>query len=279
MTPKALLLAPYSLLLVSACKSGPPPEPKSRTQGIAEPVKTAAAATQSAAPAKTAPPEPPPAPTARGIAAKPVAQVPVSEGDPVKGKFSLEDATKGLPGQGKLVAEMKTDKGTLECELYADKAPITVANFVGLARGLRPWKTPAGDWVKKPLYDGTPFHRIIKGFMIQGGDPLTKDEANKSRWGTGGPGHQIKAEFNDKPHLRGVLSMARSNDPNSAGSQFFICHGEPRFLDKQYTAFGRLIEGDEVLEKIGTTQTLPGDRPVKRMNVESVKIVTRDLVK
>ena len=115
--------------------------------------------------------------------------------------------------------------------------------------------------------------------MIQGGDPLTKDDAKKSGWGTGGPGHQIKAEFNEKPHVRGVLSMARSNDPDSAGSQFFICHGDPRFLDRQYTAFGQLIRGDEVLEKIGTTPTLPGDRPVKRMNVESVKIVPADSLK
>ena len=115
--------------------------------------------------------------------------------------------------------------------------------------------------------------------MIQGGDPLTKDEANQSRWGTGGPNHRVKAEFNDKPHLRGVLSMARSNDPDSAGSQVFICHGDPRFLDRQYTAFGKLIQGDDVLEKIATTPTRPGDRPVKRMNVASVKIVARDAVK
>ena len=100
--------------------------------------------------------------------------------------------------------------------------------------------------------------------MIQGGDPLTKDDAKQRQWGTGGPGYQIKAEFNDKAHTRGVLSMARSNDPDSAGSQFFICHGDPRFLDRQYTAFGKLIKGDDVLEKIATTPTHPGDRPVKK---------------
>jgi len=162
------------------------------------------------------------------------------------------------------VAVLKTSEGEMVLEFWPDVAPGHVENFKTLAR--------------KGFYDGTCFHRVIKGFMIQGGDPLTKDGANQSRWGTGGPGHQIKAEFNDKPHVRGVLSMARSNDPNSAGSQFFICHGDPRFLDKQYTAFGQLINGDDVLEKIGTTQTLPGDRPVKRMNVESVKIVARDSV-
>ena len=142
------------------------------------------------------------------------------------------------------VAVIKTSEGEMVLEFWPDVAPGHVENFKKLA--------------KQGFYDGTCFHRVIKGFMIQGGDPLTKDEANKSRWGTGGPGYQIKAEFNDKPHERGVLSMARSNDPNSAGSQFFICHGEPRFLDRQYTAFGKLIKGDDVLEKIGTTPNAAG---------------------
>jgi len=160
------------------------------------------------------------------------------------------------------IAVIKTSEGEMVLEFWSDVAPGHVENFKKLAR--------------QGFYDGTCFHRVIKGFMIQGGDPLTKDEASKSRWGTGGPGHTIKAEFNDKPHMRGVLSMARSNDPNSAGSQFFICHGDPRFLDRQYTAFGKLIQGDEVLEKIATTPTQAGDRPVKRMNVESVTIVPAD---
>jgi len=163
------------------------------------------------------------------------------------------------------IAVIKTSEGEMVLELWPDVAPGHVENFKKLAQ--------------KGFYDGTCFHRVIKGFMIQGGDPLTKDEANKSRWGTGDPGYKIKAEFNDKPHVRGVLSMARSNDPNSAGSQFFICHGDPRFLDRQYTAFGKLIEGDDVLEKIGTTPTQPGDRPVKRMSVESIKIVPAHAVK
>jgi peptidyl-prolyl cis-trans isomerase B (cyclophilin B) len=115
--------------------------------------------------------------------------------------------------------------------------------------------------------------------MIQGGDPLTKDDSKQRMWGTGGPEHRIKAEFNDKPHVRGVLSMARSNDPNSAGSQFFICHGDPRFLDRQYTAFGKLIKGDDVLEKIATTPTVPGDRPVTKQTLVSVKIVPAESVK
>jgi peptidyl-prolyl cis-trans isomerase B (cyclophilin B) len=165
----------------------------------------------------------------------------------------------------KEVAVIKTSEGEMVAEFWPDVAPKTVENFKKLA--------------KSGFYDGTAFHRVIKGFMIQGGDPLTKDESKQSRWGTGDPGYKIDAEFNKKSHERGVLSMARSQDPNSAGSQFFICHGAPKFLDGQYTAFGKLIKGDDVLEKIATTKTLPGDRPEKRMNVESVKIVPADSVK
>lgn len=169
------------------------------------------------------------------------------------------------PVNAKEVAVIKTSEGEMVLEFWPEVAPGHVENFKKLA--------------SKGFYDGTCFHRVIKGFMIQGGDPLTKDEANAGRWGTGGPGYQIKAEFNDKAHTRGVLSMARSANPDSAGSQFFICHGDPRFLDKQYTAFGKLIKGDDVLEKIATTKTRPGDRPEKRMNVESVKIVPADSIK
>ena len=163
------------------------------------------------------------------------------------------------------VAVIKTSEGDMVAEFWPDVAPKTVENFKKLAR--------------QGFYDGTAFHRVIKGFMIQGGDPLTKDESKRASWGTGDPGYKIAAEFNEKSHTRGVLSMARSNDPNSAGSQFFICHGDPTFLDRQYTAFGKLIKGDEVLEKIATTKTGPGDRPLKRINVESIKIVPADSVK
>jgi peptidyl-prolyl cis-trans isomerase B (cyclophilin B) len=163
------------------------------------------------------------------------------------------------------VAVIKTTEGEMVVEFWPDVAPKTVENFKTLA--------------KKGFYDGTCFHRVIKGFMIQGGDPLTKDPTAEGRWGTGGPGYSVKAEFNDRPHNRGVLSMARSQDPDSAGSQFFICHGNPRFLDRQYTAFGKLIKGDDVLEKIATTSTHPPDRPDKRMGIESIKIVSADSVK
>ena len=176
------------------------------------------------------------------------------------------------------VAVIKTSQGEMVLEFWPDVAPKTVENFKTLA--------------KKGFYDGTCFHRAIKDFMIQGGDPLTKDEASKARWGTGDPGYKIKAEFNDRKHVRGVISMARSGDPlersgqpprpefaNSAGCQFFICHGDPHFLDGEYTAFGKLFKGDDVLEKIATTPTEPGDRPAQRVNIESLKIVPRSEVK
>jgi peptidyl-prolyl cis-trans isomerase B (cyclophilin B) len=163
------------------------------------------------------------------------------------------------------VAVIKTTEGEMVVEFWSDVAPKTVENFKTLA--------------KKGFYDGTCFHRVIKGFMIQGGDPLTKDASKEDKWGTGGPGYQIKAEFNDRHHDRGVLSMARSSNPDSAGSQFFICHGSPRNLDHQYTAFGKLIKGDDVLEKIATTPTHPPDRPNKRIVIESIKIVPADSVK
>jgi len=163
------------------------------------------------------------------------------------------------------VAVINTTEGTMVVEFWPEVAPNTVANFKKLA--------------KQGFYDGTCFHRVIKDFMIQGGDPLTKDASKEDLWGTGGPGYSIKAEFNDRSHTRGVLSMARSQDPDSAGSQFFICHGNPTFLDHQYTAFGKLIKGDDVLEKIATTPTHPPDRPDKRIGVISIKIVPADSVK
>ena len=159
------------------------------------------------------------------------------------------------------VAVINTTEGTMVLEFWPDVAPKHVENFKKLA--------------KSGFYDGTAFHRVIKGFMIQGGDPLTKDDSKQSQWGTGGPGWKVPAEFNEKSHVRGVLSAARSQDPNSAGSQFFICHDKATFLDRQYTAFGKLIKGDEVLEKINSTQTGGQDRPVKKITMTSVTIVPR----
>lgn len=165
------------------------------------------------------------------------------------------------------VAVLTTTDGEMVIKFWPEVAPKTVENFKKLAR--------------EGFYDGTAFHRVIKGFMIQGGDPFTKDESKRGLWGTGGPGYNIRAEFNTKPHVRGVISMARSQHPDSAGSQFFICHGDARFLDRQYTAFGELIKGDEVLEKIASVPCTGPERssPLERKGVVSVKIVPADSVK
>src|SRR6266487_1548395 len=167
------------------------------------------------------------------------------------------------------VAVIKTTAGEMVVEFWPEAAPLTVENFKKLAR--------------QGFYDGTAFHRIVKDFMIQGGDPLTRDAKMESRWGTGGPGYQITAEFNDRSHARGVVSMARSQDPDSAGSQFFICLADAKFLDRQYTAFGRVIKGDEVLGQIGDTRVTPSNsgemsKPTARIGVESVAIVSPDSV-
>ena len=136
--------------------------------------------------------------------------------------------------------------------------------------------------------DGVDFWSEAKGHgnivCTKIGDPLTKDAAKEESWGTGDPGHKIKAEFNEKPHVRGVVSMARSQYPDSAGSQFFVCLGDAKFLDRNYTAFGQLIKGDDVLGKIGDAATRQAggaekSRPVNRIGVESVKIVPADSVK
>ena len=168
------------------------------------------------------------------------------------------------------VAVIKTTMGEMVVEFWPEVAPKTVENFKTLA--------------KKGFYDGTAFHRIIKGFMIQGGDPLTKDPDKKALYGTGDPGYKIKAEFNSRKHQLGVLSMARSSDPDSAGSQFFICLGAPSFLDGQYTTFGRVIKGEDVLVKIGDTPVADEGRgepsvPQKRVGVVSIKIVPASSVK
>jgi len=165
----------------------------------------------------------------------------------------------------KEVAVITTSEGVMVLEFYPDVAPNHVANFEKLARS--------------GFYDGTAFHRVIPGFMIQGGDPNTKNEAAKDSWGMGGPGYTVNAEFNSKHHARGILSMARANDPNSAGSQFFICQADCGQLDGQYTVFGNLIKGFDVLDKIATAATEPPDRPIKRINIDSIKIVPADSVK
>ncbi|NIQ01817.1 MAG: peptidylprolyl isomerase [Nitrospinaceae bacterium] len=155
------------------------------------------------------------------------------------------------------IAVIDTVHGVIKLEFFDDKAPGHVKNFKELA--------------EKNFYDGTTFHRVIPGFMIQGGDPNSKND-DRSRHGTGGPGYNIDAEFNDVQHKRGVLSMARSQDPNSAGSQFFICVKDALFLDGQYTAFGKVIEGMEVADKIVNEPRDMNDNPNARMEIKSITI-------
>ena len=154
-------------------------------------------------------------------------------------------------------AVIETKFGKITLKFYPDVAPGHVKNFIDLA--------------KKGVYDGTTFHRVIPGFMIQGGDPNSKD-ANKSKHGMGGPGYTIKAEFNHKPHKRGTLSMARSQSPDSAGSQFFICVKDSNFLDRQYTAFGEVESGIEVVDKIVSQPRDSNDNPNERIEMK-VKII------
>ena len=168
------------------------------------------------------------------------------------------------------VAIIKTNEGEMVVQFWTDAAPNTIDNFKKLAR--------------QGFYDGTIFHRIVKDFMIQGGDPNSKDPAKENSYGQGGPGYQIKAEFNDHSHDRGVISMARSSDPDSAGSQFFICLAPAHRLDHQYTTFGKLIKGEDVLEKFGNTpveRNAQGEpsKPTKRIVIESIKIVPAESVK
>ena len=159
----------------------------------------------------------------------------------------------------KEIAVIETNLGKIEVEFFEDKAPGHVKNFKDLA--------------KKGFYDGVTFHRVIPGFMIQGGDPNTKNN-DRSNHGMGGPGYSIKAEFNDTLHKRGVLSMARSQDPNSGGSQFFIVVEDSNFLDGKYTAFGKVLSGMSVADTIVNVPRDPKDNPNKRVEMK-VKITNR----
>jgi len=154
-------------------------------------------------------------------------------------------------------AAIETNFGNIILELMPETAPETVRNFVKLA--------------KSSFYDGVLFHRVIPGFMIQGGDPNTK-KPDKSKWGTGGPGHNIKAEFSSRSHLRGIVSMARATDPNSAGSQFFIVTTDSTFLDRQYTVFGRVLEGMTVADKIVNLPRDKNDCPLQEAKILRVSI-------
>ena len=153
-----------------------------------------------------------------------------------------------------------TNFGNIKIKLFPDIAPETVRNFTTLA--------------KSKFYDGTLFHRVIPGFMIQGGDPNTKDPNKKSQWGMGGTGHPINAEFSSRSHLRGIVSMARSTDPNSADSQFFIVTSDSTFLDKEYTVFGEVVEGMDAADKIVNLPRDGNDCPLEEAKM--LRITTSD---
>jgi cyclophilin family peptidyl-prolyl cis-trans isomerase len=190
------------------------------------------------------------------------AQSAAPEAKPVT-KPAVKAAKKGAKKVEKIeVAELKIKSGgkewgTIRIKFFPDKAPGHVKNFKDLA--------------KKGFYDGTTFHRVIPGFMIQGGDPNSKGD-DRSKHGTGGPGYTIKAEFNDTPHKRGIVSMARSSDPNSAGSQFFIVVKDSNFLDRQYTAFGQVLAGMDVADKIVGAPRDGNDNPNEKIVIEKVTL-------
>ena len=155
-------------------------------------------------------------------------------------------------------AIISTKFGDMELEFFPDKAPKHVENFLSLSRS--------------GFYDGTIFHRVLPNFMIQGGDPNTKDPEKKALYGQGGPEHNVKAEFSEIAHKRGIVSMARANDPDSAGSQFFIVVEDSRFLDRKYTVFGKVVKGIGVADKIVNQPRDRGDNPLERVEM-TVKIV------
>lgn len=150
-------------------------------------------------------------------------------------------------------AVINTKLGEMEIKFFPEKAPKHVESFIALA--------------KSGYYNGTIFHRVIPGFMIQGGDPNTKDPNKPETYGMGGPSAKLKAEFNDIPHRRGILSMARTNDPNSAGSQFFVVVKDSNFLDGQYTVFGEVVKGMEVADKIVSLPRNSRDLPSERVEI------------
>lgn len=179
----------------------------------------------------------------------------------VNKKFTKEEIEK----MKNTTAIIETKFGNIELRFFPDLAPNHVDNFLTLA--------------KKGFYDGTTFHRVIPGFMIQGGDPNSRSE-NRSRHGTGGPGYNLKAEFNDKSHKRGTLSMARAANPDSAGSQFFICVADAPFLDKQYTVFGEVVSGMQTADKIVNVKRDGRDNPVEVIPMKvKIKELKNDAVK
>jgi peptidyl-prolyl cis-trans isomerase A (cyclophilin A) len=241
-------------LALTACDSKPS-EPVSSAQAATPPPPSAAAAADNT---------PPPTPRSYPGSARP------RGADPLMGKWSLADATADIKGSGALIATLDTSKGKLTCSLLEEKAPVTVANFVGLATGKRAWLDPAsGQWVNRPAYDGTTFHRIIKDFMIQGGDPKGD--------GSGEPGYVIPDElWQGSTHDRAGLLCMANRGPNTNGAQFFITDSSGpsvKNLDhlNSYTIFGECAPVDGV-HAIANVQTGPRDKPVVPVVINSVKV-------
>ena len=252
---KRLSAVLVSSAIALACKSESPPEPAHRDPATTGATTVVASATS--APATDL--------GGAGPGRRPH-QVPVSPDDPQQGVWTLSDAVAGMPGDGggDLLATITTSNGTMTCKLYDDKAPITVANFVGLARGKRPWKDgKTSTWVTRPAYDGTTFHRIIKGVMIQGGAAA----------GTcaGDPGYVIPDELGggkpDRPGLRGMAN--RGADTN--GAQFFITDALAAHLDRGYTIFGE-CKPEATVHAIASVPTGPGDRPLTPVTIRTIRI-------
>ena len=249
-------LSALAILSLAACKTGPAePEPP------AKPASTTTT-TKDDTPPSTATGS---SPTPQGTRDHGAGTKKGASGDPHDGSFTLAEATKDLKGAGAIVAKIETSKGTLQCKLFDDKAPLTVANFIGLATGKRAWRDPnTNEWVKKPAYDGTSFHRIIKGFMIQGGDPKGD--------GTGEPGYVIKDEVWDgaKHDRAGLLCMA-NRGPNTNGAQWFITDDKAAHLDSGYTIFGECAPV-EVVHDIASVPTGMRDKPTTPVTIKSVTI-------
>jgi peptidyl-prolyl cis-trans isomerase A (cyclophilin A) len=254
-TSRAVTALALSFLASLGCRTQVVPEPE--PQGAASQASTSKTTTTQASAATPPAPRPPP----RAASAGP---------DPLGGKFTLAEATKDIHGTGPLTATIDTSLGKLSCRLYDDKAPNTVANFIGLATGKRSWLDPNSNaWTNKPAYDGTTFHRIIKGFMIQGGDPKGN--------GSGEPGYTIPDEMwpGVKHDRAGLLCMA-NRGKNTNGAQFFITESDGpsvRALDGYgtYTVFGE-CGPVPTIHTIAATPTAAGDRPVTPVVIKSVRV-------
>jgi peptidyl-prolyl cis-trans isomerase A (cyclophilin A) len=261
---QSALIPPVALLVValSACDKKQP-----ELQGDRDDRPTIVQTSDSSKTAEVARPVPP---GPRRVVARPTGTSKVNDDDPLKGVFSLDDATKGLPAGKTITATIDVGKWKIDCKLYDDKAPLTVANFVGLARGTRPWKDGDGKWqTKSPAYDGTVFHRIIKGFMIQGGDTSQKspiDSVKAGKLGMGEAGYTVPDEvWDDATHDRpGLLCMA-NRGVNTNSAQFFILDAPAKNLDPKpdprsdaYTIFGECSPVDAIHEIAGLE--VQGDR-------------------